>query len=59
MFCLQSSLLILYDGFHKPLVGPRPGASLKPELKSEFEIGTEWKMFNNKLDLKFRITTRN
>lgn len=37
------------DGFHKPLVGPRPGASLKPELKSEFEIGTEWKMFNNKL----------
>jgi TonB-linked SusC/RagA family outer membrane protein len=37
------------DGFHKPRVGPRPGASLKPELKSEYEIGTEWKMFNNKL----------
>ena len=32
-----------------PTVGPRPGESLKPELKSEFEIGTEWKMFNNKL----------
>jgi TonB-dependent SusC/RagA subfamily outer membrane receptor len=32
-----------------PSVGPRPGSSLKPELKSEFEIGTEWRMFNNRL----------
>lgn len=32
-----------------PTVGPRPGESLKPELKSEFEIGTEWRFFNNKL----------
>lgn len=32
-----------------PTVGPRPGATLKPELKSEFEIGTEWRMFNNRL----------
>ncbi len=32
-----------------PIVGPRPGESLKPELKSEYEIGTEWRMFNNKL----------
>lgn len=32
-----------------PTVGPRPGESLKPELKSEFEIGTEWRMFQNRL----------
>jgi len=32
-----------------PSVGPRPGSSLKPELKSELEIGTEWRMFNNRL----------
>lgn len=32
-----------------PTVGPRPGATLKPELKSEFEIGTEWRLFNNRL----------
>ncbi|MDR6759941.1 TonB-linked SusC/RagA family outer membrane protein [Flavobacterium sp. 2755] len=32
-----------------PTVGPRPGESLKPELKSEFEFGTEWRMFNNRL----------
>ncbi len=32
-----------------PTVGPRPGESLKPELKSEYEFGTEWRMFNNRL----------
>ncbi|MEN2487377.1 SusC/RagA family TonB-linked outer membrane protein [Flavobacterium sp. B11] len=32
-----------------PVVGPRPGEGLKPELKSEFEFGTEWRMFNNRL----------
>lgn len=32
-----------------PTVGPRPGEGLKPELKSEFEFGTEWRMFNNRL----------
>lgn len=32
-----------------PTTGPRPGAVLKPELKSEYEIGTEWRMFGNKL----------
>ncbi|OXB02618.1 SusC/RagA family TonB-linked outer membrane protein [Flavobacterium oncorhynchi] len=31
-----------------PTVGPRPGESLKPELKSEYEFGTEWRMFNNR-----------
>jgi TonB-linked SusC/RagA family outer membrane protein len=35
-----------------PTVGPRPGESLKPELKSEFEIGTEWRMFDNKLGIE-------
>lgn len=32
-----------------PTVGPRPGDGLKPELKSEYEFGTEWRMFNNRL----------
>lgn len=30
-------------------VGPIPGTTLKPELKSEVEFGTEWRMFNNRL----------
>ncbi|RUT70080.1 SusC/RagA family TonB-linked outer membrane protein [Flavobacterium cupreum] len=33
----------------KPFVGPKPGETLKPELKSEIEFGTEWRMFNNRL----------
>jgi len=32
-----------------PTVGPRPGDGLKPELKSEYEFGTEWRIFNNRL----------
>ena len=36
-----------------PIVGPRPGESLKPELKSEFEFGTEWRMFDNRLGFEF------
>lgn len=32
-----------------PTVGPRPGETLKPELQSEYEIGTEWRMFDNRL----------
>ncbi|WP_269236620.1 SusC/RagA family TonB-linked outer membrane protein [Flavobacterium flavigenum] len=35
-----------------PKVGPRPGETLKPELKSEFEFGTEWRMFNNRLSFE-------
>ncbi|MCC9016192.1 SusC/RagA family TonB-linked outer membrane protein [Flavobacterium lipolyticum] len=31
-----------------PPAGPRPGTTLKPELKSEVEVGTEWRMFNNR-----------
>jgi len=34
---------------YNPLVAPKPGTTLKPELKSEFEFGTEWRMFNNRL----------
>lgn len=33
----------------KPTAGPKTGTTLKPELKSEFEFGTEWRMFNNRL----------
>lgn len=33
----------------KPNAGPKEGTVLKPELKSEFEFGTEWRMFNNRL----------
>ncbi len=33
----------------KPNAGPKTGTVLKPELKSEFEFGTEWRMFNNRL----------
>ncbi|MRX40427.1 SusC/RagA family TonB-linked outer membrane protein [Flavobacterium sp. LC2016-23] len=33
----------------QPNAGPKTGTTLKPELKSEFEFGTEWRMFNNRL----------
>jgi TonB-linked SusC/RagA family outer membrane protein len=36
-----------------PNVGPAEGRSLKPELKSEIELGTEWRMFNNRLGFEF------
>jgi len=32
-----------------PVAAPKEGTTLKPELKSEFEFGTEWRMFNNRL----------
>ncbi|MDX6182692.1 SusC/RagA family TonB-linked outer membrane protein [Flavobacterium sp. Fl-77] len=32
----------------KPKVAPKEGTSLRPELKSEYEVGTEWRMFNNR-----------
>jgi len=34
---------------YNPIVAPRPGTTLKPELKSEYEFGTEWRMFSNRL----------
>ncbi|OXG00518.1 TonB-linked SusC/RagA family outer membrane protein [Flavobacterium araucananum] len=33
----------------QPRVGVQRGTTLKPELKSEYEFGTEWRMFNNRL----------
>ncbi|WP_337966496.1 SusC/RagA family TonB-linked outer membrane protein [uncultured Flavobacterium sp.] len=33
----------------QPQVGVQRGTTLKPELKSEYEFGTEWRMFNNRL----------
>ncbi len=32
--------------------GPIPGTSLKPELKSEVELGTEWRFLNNRFGLE-------
>lgn len=37
------------EGNKPAIAAPKPGTSLRPELKSEVEIGTEWKMFNNRL----------
>ncbi|MEP6932199.1 MAG: SusC/RagA family TonB-linked outer membrane protein, partial [Flavobacterium sp.] len=36
----------------QPQVGIQRGTTLKPELKSEFEFGTEWRMFNNRLSFE-------
>ncbi|MTH15353.1 SusC/RagA family TonB-linked outer membrane protein [Flavobacterium sp. LC2016-01] len=36
----------------KPSAGPKNGTTLKPELKSEFEFGTEWRMFNNRFSFE-------
>lgn len=40
-----------------PIVGPRPGTSLKNELKTEIELGTEWRMFNNRLGFELSYYT--
>jgi len=40
-----------------PTVGPKPGTSLKNELKSELELGTEWKLFNNRLGFELSYYT--
>ncbi|MFV5699997.1 SusC/RagA family TonB-linked outer membrane protein [Flavobacterium sp. ZT3R17] len=37
------------EGNKPAIAAPKPGTSLRPELKSEVEIGTEWRMFNNRL----------
>ena len=36
-----------------PGVGPMPGENLKSELQSSFEVGTDWRMFNNRLGFEF------
>ncbi|MCV2483306.1 SusC/RagA family TonB-linked outer membrane protein [Flavobacterium sp. SH_e] len=33
--------------------GPIPGTTLKPELKSEVELGTEWRFSNNRFGFEF------
>ncbi|CAA9202298.1 SusC/RagA family TonB-linked outer membrane protein [Flavobacterium collinsii] len=38
---------------YNPIVAPKTGTSLKPELKTEYELGTEWRMFNNRLGFEF------
>jgi len=46
----------------KPKVAPKEGTSLKPELKSEYELGTEWRMFNNRFTFElsyYNSETRN
>ncbi|TDE45040.1 SusC/RagA family TonB-linked outer membrane protein [Flavobacterium rhamnosiphilum] len=37
---------------YQALAGPKEGTTLKPELKSEYEFGTEWRMFNNRLGIE-------
>ncbi|WP_445457625.1 SusC/RagA family TonB-linked outer membrane protein [Flavobacterium sp. HNIBRBA15423] len=39
-------------GDPRPNAGPKTGTTLKPELKSEYEFGTEWRMFNNRLSFE-------
>lgn len=36
----------------QPQVGVQRGTTLKPELKSEYEFGTEWRMFNNRFGIE-------
>ncbi|GAA3747177.1 MULTISPECIES: SusC/RagA family TonB-linked outer membrane protein [Flavobacterium] len=52
-FVTSPRYTILGGQFIAPRVGPRPGETLKPELKSEYEIGTEWRLFNNRLGFEF------
>jgi TonB-linked SusC/RagA family outer membrane protein len=37
------------EGNKPAIAAAKPGSSLRPELKSEVEIGTEWRIFNNRL----------
>ncbi|WP_432221164.1 SusC/RagA family TonB-linked outer membrane protein [Flavobacterium sp. TMP13] len=48
-FITSPTSTIVAGSIVNPPVGPKPGTTLKPELKSEFEVGTEWRMFNNRL----------
>lgn len=36
-----------------PNSGPYKGIALKPELNKSYEIGTEWRLFNNRLNFDF------
>ncbi|MBF4467657.1 SusC/RagA family TonB-linked outer membrane protein [Flavobacterium sp. LC2016-12] len=48
-FITSPTATIVAGSIVNPPVGPMPGTTLKPELKSEVELGTEWRMFNNRL----------
>jgi TonB-linked SusC/RagA family outer membrane protein len=48
-FITTPTATIVAGSIVNPTVGPMPGTTLKPELKSEVELGTEWRMFNNRL----------
>lgn len=36
-----------------PIVGPKPGTSLKPEMQNSYEFGTEWRFLNNRIGFDF------
>ena len=48
---------ILAGNLVNPPVGPREGETLKSELKSEIELGTEWRMFDNRLGFEVSYYT--
>lgn len=47
-FITSPTATIVAGSIVNPTVGPKPGTTLKPELKSEVELGTEWRFFNNR-----------
>ena len=49
-------------GSIKPLYGPQFGTTLEPERQSSYELGTEWRFFNNRFGIEFTYyanTTKN
>jgi TonB-linked SusC/RagA family outer membrane protein len=45
-----------------PITVIRPGTALKPQVKSEFEVGTEWRLFNNRFGIEvsyYKSNTKN
>ncbi|MFH7004830.1 SusC/RagA family TonB-linked outer membrane protein [Flavobacterium bizetiae] len=52
-FITSPTSTIVAGSIVNPPVGPMPGTSLKPELKSEVEVGTEWRFFNNRFGFEF------
>ncbi|MDX6188179.1 SusC/RagA family TonB-linked outer membrane protein [Flavobacterium sp. Fl-318] len=61
-FTTNPSTGIIGGIIQPPTVAPAPGTSLKPEQKSEFEFGTEWRMFDNRLGFEisyYNSSTKN
>ena len=44
-----NSIPLGQNNFQKPQFGVKEGETLQPERQESFEIGTEWKFFNNRL----------